>query len=279
MPQTCKACGNAFDGNYCNECGEKVYTEKDKKLSHIFEEVVHFITHFEGSLFRTISTVFTRPGKLSLDYCNGIRKKYFKPISLFLMSVVIYLIFPVFHGLNLKLGTYMDRENGTYYRMAAPVVSKKMKEKSIDFNTLREEYDEKSLKVAKVFLLVYLPLAALVLWALFFKKRRYFYDHFILATEYVSVRIILVFLLMPVIRWLGMLINPEFEYFFEDSNQWLWIGVHSIFLAFVIAAFRRFYQQNWFWTILKSIVFLATFEFYIVFVYHLLLFYVVMLFI
>src|SRR5688500_3391743 len=99
----CKNCNHSFTGKYCNVCGEKVYSGHDKEIKHVFEEAFHFLTHFEGKFLTTIKTIFTNPGMLSLDYCNGIRKKYFKPISLFLMIVILYLLFPLFEGLNMRL--------------------------------------------------------------------------------------------------------------------------------------------------------------------------------
>ena len=81
MPENeCKNCGNRFTGKYCNVCGEKVYTEKDKSIKYIIEEGFHFLTHFEGTFLKSLKAIITRPGTLSLDYCNGIRKKYFKPL-------------------------------------------------------------------------------------------------------------------------------------------------------------------------------------------------------
>ena len=56
-----------------------------------------------GTFFNTLKKIFTKPGQLSVDYCNGKRKTYFKPLSLFLLLVVVYLLFPVFEGLNMKL--------------------------------------------------------------------------------------------------------------------------------------------------------------------------------
>ena len=88
-PLICKNCGNSFTGKYCNQCGEKVYGEKDKSVFHFFEEGLHFITHFDGTFFNTLKKLFTQPGQLSVDYCNGKRKSYFKPLSLFLLLVVI----------------------------------------------------------------------------------------------------------------------------------------------------------------------------------------------
>src|SRR6266700_2612526 len=103
---TCKNCGNRFSGKFCNQCGEKVYTEKDKSVLHFFEEGIHFITHFEGTFFTSLKAILTKPGLLSTDYCNGTRKKYFKPLSFFLVIVVVYLLFPVFSGLNMPMRSY-----------------------------------------------------------------------------------------------------------------------------------------------------------------------------
>lgn len=34
---TCKNRGNQFTGNFCNRCGEKVYTDHDKSVSHFLK--------------------------------------------------------------------------------------------------------------------------------------------------------------------------------------------------------------------------------------------------
>jgi hypothetical protein len=169
----CKNCSNEFIGKYCNVCGEKVFTDQDKKVLHLFEEGFHFITHFEGSFLTTIKTVFTKPGKFSLDYCNGIRKKYFKPVSLFLCFVVLYLLFPRFQGLNMKLNTYASEQYGFRW-IAAPLIQKKMKSKNIDYNQLAVIYDSKSASISKIGLFLIIPLAASILLLLFYKKKYYF---------------------------------------------------------------------------------------------------------
>jgi hypothetical protein len=33
----CKNCGNSFAGKFCNNCGEKVYTDHDKSFAHILK--------------------------------------------------------------------------------------------------------------------------------------------------------------------------------------------------------------------------------------------------
>ena len=274
--QNCKSCGNSFSGKYCNRCGEKVYNDHDKSAIHIADEVLHFVTHFEGSLPTTIKTIFTKPGKLALDYCNGIRKKYFKPISLFLLCIVLYLLFPKFDGLNMKFYSYISPQNN-YTWLSKPVARNKIKSENLKLEELNEKYNKESGKVSKIFLLALLPLSALALAGLFYSKRRYFFDHFIMATEFNSVMVIIIFLLLPLILVASSLVFPNTDQVINDENIGMVIFVYLILLSFLSIALKRFYQQNWLLTILKSAAFLVIFNLGIMYVYHCLSFLIVML--
>lgn len=101
--RSCSNCGNTFSGNYCNNCGQEYFDHEDKSFAHLAGEVLHFITHLEGSFWLTLKTVLASPGSLAKDYCAGARKRYFIPISFFLLIVVLYLVFPIFQGLNMEV--------------------------------------------------------------------------------------------------------------------------------------------------------------------------------
>jgi hypothetical protein len=275
---TCLNCGNSFTGKYCNQCGEKVYSDHDKSIVHLVEEGFHFVTHVEGSFFVTLKTVFFHPGKLSLDYCNGIRKKYFKPVSLFMLLVVLYLLFPKFSGLNMKLGTYATEIYGFTW-VAIPIVQKKMAAKKVDFTTLADMYAKKSGAVAKLSLFLLIPLSALVTAFLFARSKRYYFDHLILCTEIISFYIALNFLLIPFISWIAESINKEWINFFYDGNQFLMILVTGATLLFLTTSFRRFFQQQWLLVALKAIVFWYVFGEILLYVYRLIVFLLTMLFV
>ncbi len=266
---TCQNCSNDFTGKYCNQCGEKAYTNHDKSIVHIFEEGLHFLTHFEGSFLTTLKTVFTKPGKFSLDYCAGIRKKYFKPVSLFLLLVVLYLLFPRFQGLNMKLGTYTAEPYGFTW-VAVPLVDTKMKNKKISFQGLANIYESKSSSVSKIGLLFILPFASAVLLLLFFNTRKYYFDHFILALELCSLFIALHFLLIPFISFLAELVNKNWASFFWDDNYWLSYFVTALDLLLISVAFRRFYHQKWIWTIPKALIYIVIFGGVIIYLYRVL---------
>lgn len=266
---TCKNCGNHFLGKFCNICGEKVYTSHDKSIAHIFEEGLHFITHFEGSFLTTLKTVFTRPGKFSFDYCNGIRKKYFKPVSLFLLLIVLYLLFPRFQGLNMKLETYATDKYGFTWA-SVPLIKAKKEKKAVEYTELAVIYDAKSSSVSKIALFFIIPLAAAMMLLIFFTSKKYYFDHLILSLELSSLYVALHFLLIPFISFIAEWINKEWMRFFWDDNIWLtWFQV-LVDLVFVSAAFKRFYGQKWIWVIPKAFLYVFLFQVVVIYFYRLL---------
>ena len=280
-PITCKNCGNRFSGKYCNNCGEKVYTDQDRTIRHLFHEGFHFLTHFEGTFFNTLKAVFARPGLLSLDYCNGIRKKYFRPVSLFLFTVICYLLLTAvthaFQGLNMNFRTYISSEFN-YHSVVYPAVEAKMQSTGLGLDALSEKYNQRSPGFSKVLLLLYIPLIGLAFYALFFTRRRYFFDHLILATEFLSFVVLTVFIGLQLFLILIAALYPAVRDKLGDNSPFMFF-VMGIILLWVIVACKRFYGQRWLWTILKSMVFFGAYFFIISYIYNLILFFTVFLFI
>jgi hypothetical protein len=261
---TCKNCNTAFEGRYCSNCGQKDYTEKDKSVKHLIEEVFHFITHFEGAFFTTLKTIFTKPGKLTVDYCNGVRKKYFKPISFYLLIVVIYLVFPMFKGLNTEMVNYKTSFGS---KIIVPQIEQKMQERQISEEKLSEAFEVKSHTVAKFMLLVLIPFSALVLSVLFFRKRVLF-DFFILATEINIFFLLGMFLVLPLI--LIPLIFAGLTFLAEDNT----VGpmVATLFTAYCLILFHKVFQSKWWVSLFRGLAFAALHILLILPMYKLLVF-------
>lgn len=237
---TCKACGHKFIGKYCNRCGEKVYTEHDKSFFHFIEEGVHFVTHFEGTFFTTLKYLFTRPGKLSENYCNGIRKSLFKPLSLFFLLVIIYLLFPVFEGLNMKL--YYHVRHTMYGDFAMQKALALAKQHNWTDAQLSDAFHEKAAKVSKFLLMILLPLTAFFFWSVTYKKRPYFFDQMVFATEINSVYLIWGFMIMPLLLTIFILLAKLLtgaQPVIRDGG--IGIFVYAVLLLYVTRAVRRFY--------------------------------------
>ena len=259
---SCKNCGNFFIGKYCNRCGEKVYADHDKTVVHFMEEGLHFITHFEGTFFTTLRTMFTDPGKLSLDVSEGIRKKYFKPLSLFLLLVVIYLLFPFIEGLNMQM-QYYPRLN-FYGGYASEVIQQKMALTGLNEIELGKVFHEKSEKYNKFFLILLIPLTALFYKLIFFRKKKYFFDYLVFSAEINSMYLLWSYLILAFIVWAFGLQIPE--------SKFVWIMTLP-FLLYVVLCTHRYFKIGWWKSVLITIVFGAVYIIIIIqFLYKFILF-------
>jgi hypothetical protein len=271
---TCKNCNHQFKGKYCNHCGEKVYHEKDKSVAHFFEEGLHFITHFEGSFFNTIRNIFTRPGQLSVDYCNGKRKTYFKPLSLFLLLVVLYLLFPVFEGLNMKV--YYHVRHLFYGKYAGSEVSALLAEKRITPAELEILFHQKSEKVSKFLLLILLPLTALFFWSITYKKRRYFFDQMVFSAEVNCMYLLWGFLLLPLLLFIAEKISYVLTGgYFNVNDSLLGLITYGLLCTYAGVGARRFYKIKKWQSVGFAVLFYIVHLIIVQYIYKFLLFYIV----
>lgn len=268
-PHTCNNCGNTFSGKYCNQCGEKVFEEHDRSFKHLFEEVFHFLTHFEGTFFNTVKVLPGKPGRISTDFTAGIRRKYFKPSSFFLMLVILYLMFPVYEGLNMRLKYHAM--NPLYGKYATQKIAEVMQEKNLSEEKLAEKFQIKGEKASKFMLFLIIPAMAVVSYAMGFRKRKYFYDHFIFSTEAVSFFILWGFLLLPLIT----VILLSLDIYPIRSEQMLGIVMFAGVGIYTGRAAGRFFNYRIIPAILFSFVFSIALAMFVQYIYKAMLFFVV----
>jgi Protein of unknown function (DUF3667) len=140
MTTNCKNCNNSFVGKFCNQCGQKA-SVNELRLHDLLHETWHSITHTDNGILRLIKDLFFRPKTVYLNYFSGQRKKYFSPVTFFLLSVAILLF------LGLKVFDYEDYK----------------------FKTLNE-FGRYALLETKFKTILLLPFEILMTWILFFKR-------------------------------------------------------------------------------------------------------------
>jgi len=253
-------------------CGEQKISEHDKSVVHFFEEAFHFLTHFEGKFLTTLKTIFLKPGKLSVDYCDGIRKPYFKPLSFFMLLVIVYLIFPLLSGLNMELKYYSNILflGPSFQNM----IDAKIAAAGSNFDSFSEIFHYKSEKVSKLLLIIFIPFAAILLKLFFYKRRKYFYDYLIIATEFCSFYILFTYFILPALLYLGYAVSlgsmksvPEFIMFYLTL---------VVVLIYSVISFSRFFGQRKIVVFIKSLGILPLFFFLVFIVYKWILFFITM---
>lgn len=268
MITICRNCGVAFAGNYCNNCGEKKFSDKDRSVWNLMKEGLHFLTHLEGTFFTTLKNILFKPGQFALDYCNGKRKPYFKPLALFLLLVVFYLMFPMFSGLNMDLKYHMGHH--LYGEYAAREVAKA----STSYPSLEvfsEQFHHKSEKTSKFLLFILIPFMALFSKLLLIGKKRLYYEHFLFSTEELVVFLLWGFFILPLLTFPLTLILPA-SFFRGEMLVGCLMGLG--FLLHVSLASRRFFNlPRW-----QAAIFAAAYTFitfwFVMNIYKLILFFI-----
>lgn len=103
----CLNCGAKIEGRFCAQCGQAAHAHR--KLSHVLEEFLHGLLHFDTKTWRTLPMVVARPGTLTRNYVYGKRARYLSPLTLFLFA--IFLMFFVFSFFEPPVEANVERRN------------------------------------------------------------------------------------------------------------------------------------------------------------------------
>lgn len=91
----CLNCDYQFreNENYCPKCGQE-NDIKRKTVGSFLKEFIEDLVSIDSRLYRSIPVFLFKPGKLTVDYNEGRRRKYITPIRLYLTwSFVCFLAF------------------------------------------------------------------------------------------------------------------------------------------------------------------------------------------
>lgn len=91
----CADCGTATVGRFCHACGNPAHVHRT--LTHLGEELLHGVMHFDSRTWRTLPLLLVRPGKLTREWCLGKRARYVSPLAIFLFTV--FVMFMALHYL------------------------------------------------------------------------------------------------------------------------------------------------------------------------------------
>jgi hypothetical protein len=97
VPARCKNCDAVLSGRYCVNCSQAadVHVPTTLELVH---ELLEGITHSDSRLWRTLTTLWFKPGKLTEEFVAGRRVAYLPPFRLYLiLSIIFFLMLSFVH--------------------------------------------------------------------------------------------------------------------------------------------------------------------------------------
>ena len=75
---------------YCPECGERPLKARELTLLGLLDQAFQSLTSIDGRLLNSFRTLVSRPGALTVSFLRGHRKPYIGPVSLFLITNVLF---------------------------------------------------------------------------------------------------------------------------------------------------------------------------------------------
>ena len=122
--EICLNCGFVFkeEDNFCPECGQE-NDHKIKSIFHFFRNFFSELLSLDSQVFRSIIPFLFRPGRLTLAYIQGKRKRYVAPIRLYLvMSFFYFFIFTV--SINENVDSTGNRDSNKATSLKSPELPK-----------------------------------------------------------------------------------------------------------------------------------------------------------
>ncbi|SDK13420.1 DUF3667 domain-containing protein [Flavobacterium noncentrifugens] len=103
---TCKNCGNKFEGNFCNLCGQSANTHK-LDVHFVWHDIRHGLFHFDAGILYTFRELYSRPGDAIREFIEGKRIKHFQPVSLVILLAVTYGL--LYHHFGIDSSSFAER--------------------------------------------------------------------------------------------------------------------------------------------------------------------------
>lgn len=250
----CPECGEQIPERFCTRCGEKRVEARDYTLRHFLAEALNVVANLESPIPRSFFALLRRPGLLTAEYLAGRRKRYLKPLQLFVLCNVIFFFAQPFTGFNTLTTPLRVHLTGLPYSSAVRhMVREAVGRKGVTLEQYAADFDATIKNQARTLVVLMVPLFACALVPLYWRRRRYFVEHLVFATHFYSV--FLLFLLA--IHYLGivMLLAGLRLGLIANVNEDLFFG--GLFLSFnavyLYLAQRRVYAQSRMVTFFKTL--------------------------
>lgn len=243
---TCKNCDTSFEGKYCPNCSQKADTHRFT-IKHFLHDLFHAVTHTDKGILLLAKAMFRRPGYVAKEIIEGRRKKYFNPLTFFLIAGTINVL------LMQKTNFYeafVDEGKAFIIRLEQQASEKHNRDAEIRLDETKQT-TAKVMEYNKLLNFVFIPLLSLLTW-LFYKKSGFNYAENLVLNILINGQMSIFFMLFCIVPFLLyrplVLILP----FLFLIGNWL----------YSILAYRQFFQQRRWVSFLKGSI--VQFVFFVV---------------
>ena len=87
----CRNCGAELKGRFCHDCGQKD-SDLARPFVHLARDALFEAFDIDGRAWRTLRTLFQRPGLLTREFLAGRRMHYTPPLRLYVFISVAFFL-------------------------------------------------------------------------------------------------------------------------------------------------------------------------------------------
>lgn len=276
QPSLCANCDTPLQGDYCHRCGQDNKNYVRSAFGLIAEFLGEF-TNWDNRLWRTLWPLWVRPGFLSLRYVQGHRAPYVPPLRLYIFtSIVAFLVFaqaiPV-DSINLNppeetAESAADDESeppggglvappipGRDVQFELPLVSEETNRRlEYNFGRIAENPQigiNQFFSLAPQVMFLLLPLFALVLKLIYWRRHHYYMEHLILALHTHS------FVLQLAVVAVGLAMLEDALAAWPVVPEALSVLSSLLFWSvplYLLLSHKIFYRQGWWKSVFKFLL-------------------------
>ncbi|WP_300566706.1 DUF3667 domain-containing protein [Flavobacterium sp.] len=220
MEFICKNCqtSNLEINVYCPQCSQKIQLHR-LTFHDILHEAIHYFTHADKGVFQLVRDLIIKRGIIAREYIEGKRKKYFPPLSFFMLIATVFVFMAT-------LGEPKETKNVLeIHPELTKITDSAKKQATINMYERAENVMHFTTKYSNLMAMCSLPLTALVFW-LFYRKGKYNYIEHLVAGMYMLGICILIY---------ALIILP-LSYIFKFSNNYA-VGLFFIVQLIYFAVF------------------------------------------
>ena len=266
-------------GNYCGNCGQEA-KELRRPFFRLSREAISSLFELDGRSFRTLFYLLTKPAHLSKEYFSGRRMQYTPPLRLFLVISVSFFLLVSFYtsirsmegilsanheisGEEVSASTddeedplaptlafvesinlpFFDEQTNTNLRRAMSAQAE------TNINSMIEdpsEFFRGYLEYITVFILLMIPLLALIQKLIYIRSGHFYVEHLVLTLHNHAFIIFIVFVnsLIDLVNGSRIpIISSAFGYLGAAIYIWMWV--------YLFLSLKNYFQQGYGITLLK----------------------------
>lgn len=248
----CTNCPAQLDSEdaWCRRCGQKVLKPENRRFTSLVRSSFEEVTSVNGRLLPTLAQLVTRPGALSVAYREGRWRRYLTPISIFLLANLVFFVAPRLTDFNLALVD--QREFQPYSTLVRPLIDAAVERSGQSFDEFSVRYQLRVTDVAKIMVILHVPLLALATFLLFADRRFLYADHVVCGLHFFAFLMLYFTLahyaLLPSLDALVALSG------YTGSTFMMWLLLPLIYIPLML---KRAFDVGWPRALLSTVGFLV----------------------